>query len=412
MAFLGLLIYFFCLYIRPQDWVNPFIGWPVDYIVFGFMFVAGFLQGLLKKIPSAFGMRQTKAMMWWVFAVAASNFFNGHFDQVTEFLVKYVKFLVIFVTFAVYIDSFGKMKHLFLFIILLTCALAFQALYQKQHGVGWAGQPLGWLGRVVWIGLWDGMNVLCLLFVVAFPFILQFLGKVWEFRYRLYATIAIPIVMMGIYLTQSRGGFMSLLTILFLHFRTRVKGFFGIVLGVGLVGTLIVFSPSRFGDFNDEDNSASGRVDMWMEAFEMVRYNPVFGIGKGNFLNYTGKLIAHNSFLEVMGETGMFGLFLWLSVIYASLKGLFMARRLITDEREKSLVEGLTICIVGYLFTSFFVTAEFELLYVLLALALATTRLKKVTIPYSFKDVRNILGIQFAGMLVFFIITRVYYKVF
>jgi len=412
MPFIGLITYFFCLYIRPQDWIPLFLDLPVDYIVFAFIFLTGIFQRSAVRFGTILRMKQTRFMIYWIVAIFLSNFVNGQFEEAFDFLFKYIKFLVIFFAFSLYIDSFKKMTALILFMIVLTAALSFQGMYQKQHGIGWAGQPLGWLDRIVWVGLWDGMNVLCLLFVVSFPFLLQFTGKMWSWRTRLLSFIGMPIIMIGIYLTDSRGGFMSLLSVFALHFRARVRSVIGVVLGLGVLGALIVFSPSRFGDFNDEDNSASGRVDMWREAFDMVRYQPVLGIGKGRFAIYTGRLIAHNSFLEVMGETGVVGLFLWLSLLYVSLKGLFEARALAENDQEKSIMEGLLICIVGYIFTSFFITAEFELLYVLLALALVATRLKNVSVRYSFADFRNVIGIQVVGMTGFFILTRIYYQVF
>ena len=59
-----------------------------------------------------------------------------------------------------------------------------------------------------------------------------------------------------------------------------------------------------------------------------------------------------------------------------------------------------------------FVTAEFELLYVLLALAMVVVKLTGMTVKFEFKDMKNVALIQLAGMLVFFTITRVYYTVF
>jgi len=227
--------------------------------------------------------------------------------------------------------------------------------------------------------------------------------------YRLYALAASPLVLYGIYLTNSRGGFLSLLAVFLLHFKSRFKSFLGVFLGVALVGTLIVFRPSRFGDFNDEDKSASHRVDMWIEGLEMLRYNPVFGIGKGKFANYTGSLIAHDSFLEVAGETGLVGLFFWLSLIYVSLKGLLAAKsKTVEGSKEDSLVTGLLICIVGYLFTALFITCEFELFYVFLGLSIVAARLKGVTVDFRLQDVSKVLGIQAAAVMMFWVITKVY----
>lgn len=411
MAFLGLLAYVFCLYIRPQDWVPAVLNKPVDYMVFAFVLFFGLLSKG-KDVGKVIRMPHFKLMLLWMLAIALSNATNGRFQEAWDFFFKYFKFFVIFFCFALLVDDFSKLRKLFLFMVLLTAALAVQGMYQKEHGIGWAGQPLGWLGRIVWVGLWDGMNVLCLLFVVSIPFVLQFLLGPWPFFHRLYALAALPTILYGIYLTNSRGGFLSLMAVVFLHFKARLKNVWGVLIGVALAGALVTLAPSRFGDFNDEDNSASGRIEMWMEAFEMVTYNPVFGIGKGRFVQYTSELIAHNSFLEVMGETGMVGLFFWLSLLYVSIKSLLAARARIQAPRDRSLVEGLWICILGYLFTSLFITTEFELLYVLLALSISVVRITDTPIEFRFADMRRVAGLQAAGMLGFFAITRLYYRVF
>ncbi len=412
MAFLGLLTYFFFLYIRPQDWVPGFVGVPVDLIVYPLVLIAGILGKSPKSAGAVLKMPHFRIMVLWVIGVLLSNLSHGDTAMAAGTMYSYVRFAVIFFTFALVVDDFEKLKRLILFMVLLTAVLAVEGIDQKIHGIGWAGQGLGWGQRIKWVGLWDGMNVLCLLFVISVPFLLQFIFGPWKGLVRLVAVVSAPLIVTAIYLTNSRGGFMSLLVVVFLHFKSRIKSKWGLIFGMALVCLLIVAAPSRFGDFHDKDNSASYRVDMWTEAFEMVHYNPLFGIGKGQFLSYTSKLIAHNSFLEVMGETGLFGLMSWLALLYVSVKSLRACRPLIQDPRHRSLADGLLIALAGYIITSFFVTAEFELLYVLLALSMTVVRLSGYTVRFGFRDFKNVAFFQLAGMAVFFTITRVYFKVF
>lgn len=411
MAYLGLLAYFVSLYIRPQDWVQAVLLWPLDYMIFaGVLFFGLITQS--HRVGGVLRMKHFRLMVLWVGAVLLSVLAVGEFAQALDQFLIYFKFLVIFFCFALFVDSFAKLKGLVVFMVFLTLLLAWQGMYQKANGIGWAGQPLGWLGRIKWVGLWDGMNVLCLLFVISFPFLLQMFFGPWGPVYKLYAAFAAPFILYAIYLTDSRGGFMSLMIVVFLHFRTRFQNAFGAALGVMLVAAMCVLAPSRFGDFNDKNKSASYRVDMWIESMEMVKYNPVLGIGKGNFRSYTKKLIAHNSFLEVMGETGFLGLFLWLSLLYVSVMSLIKARGMLEDPRQRSLVDGLLICVLGYLATSLFITAEFELLYVLLALCMVVVRLVGVTVEYRLPDMKRVAFIQAAGVSGFWFFTKIYYRVF
>ena len=411
MALLGLFAYFFCLYIRPQDWVAAVYNWPIDYIVFGFVLLFG-LMTKADKVGSVVKMPHFRIMAVWVTIVFLSNLIKGNWDATTENLYRYFRFLIIFFSFALVIDSFRMLKWFLLFMIALTFALALQGIYQYHHGYGWAGQPLGWLGRITWVGLWDGMNVLCLLYVISIPLIWQFLFGPWGKFWKIVMLAVTPYILYAIYLTNSRGGFMALMIVVFLNFRRRLASFSGVILGVLLFAAFITFKPSRFGDFNDSDDSAAYRIQMWQEAFEMVRYNPVMGIGKGQFINYTNKLIAHNSFLETMGETGMVGLLAWLSLLYISVRTLVQAKAALTDPQQLSLAEALLISILGYIATMTFVTCEFELMYVILALSMVVVRLSGVQVRFTMRDFRNVLLIQGGGIVVFWTMIQVFCHVY
>jgi hypothetical protein len=97
-------------------------------------------------------------------------------------------------------------------------------------------------------------------------------------------------------------------------------------------------------------------------------------------------------------------------LIWITLRSLNEARRRIDDPQGKSLADGVYFCLIGYMFTSFFVTCEFELLYLLLAVALVVISLAKVPVRYTKADAKNVLKIQAAGMFLFFMITKLFYR--
>ena len=132
-----------------------------------------------------------------------------------------------------------------------------------------------------------------------------------------------------------------------------------------------MLAPAYLTTMDDPSKSAKHRVDMWIEGVEMVQQNPVFGIGKGNFLSYTGRLIAHNSSIEIMGETGLPGLFFWIGLIYISLKNVFSYVQESEDEGNRSYAIALGLSVIGYIISSMFVTLEYETFYFLLGLCAA-----------------------------------------
>jgi O-antigen ligase len=131
----------------------------------------------------------------------------------------------------------------------------------------------------------------------------------------------------------------------------------------------------------------------------MVRYNPVFGIGRGNFLRYTNRLIAHNSAIEIMGETGFPGLFLWLGIIYMGFKNLSAAYRETEDAVLRSYVIALGLSVAGYLMSSMFVTLEYETFYLLLAFMAAVGHTLSAPPKFTRSDLWKIGAI----MAVFFV---------
>jgi len=74
-----------------------------------------------------------------------------------------------------------------------------------------------------------------------------------------------------------------------------------------------------------EDPAASYRIEIWRDALEIVRDHPL-GIGIGNFVptlaeknRELGRRAAHNSFILCWTELGMQGMFLFLTILAASI---------------------------------------------------------------------------------------------
>lgn len=143
-----------------------------------------------------------------------------------------------------------------------------------------------------------------------------------------------------------------------------------IVVGV-LLFSLFVAAPAYMTKMYDDNRSAQHRVDMWIQGVEMVRYYPVFGIGRGNYEAYTGRLIAHNSALELAGETGLPGIFLWVALLFVSFKTLRVYLRRAEDPVDRSYTMALAISLAGYLVSAMFVTLEYETLYFMIGMTAA-----------------------------------------
>jgi O-antigen ligase len=320
------------------------------------------------------------------------------------------------------IDTPNLFKKIIWCIILLSVFLGLQNIYQVIHGVGWAGQPLGWedsvskaageLGRARWVGLWDGMNVLCLLFVIIIPFVVMFFLSEKNIILKIFIASIGSILIIGAYLTKSRGGLISLLITLCILSFTKLNKIKAFALVLILIAAFLTLTPARTTVFNDEEHSASKRVDMWEKGLEMVRWNPIIGVGRGNFKVYSYSLIAHNSYIEIMAETGLVGFFLWSNLLYVTIVSLIRAKKETSNEELKLFMNAMSLSLWGYIFTSMFITTEFELLYLFIALSLSLSKIAGVKLNYGFNDMKYIVIIDIAIITTLYSITKLYWIVF
>ena len=340
-AYLTLLI------IAPQDWVTPLIGLPVDYILYPIWFATLLVTGRGRHLLKFTQQDALLAMfVTWVFVSAYANASAG-IDY--WYLYMYANWLVLYKLVSASLSSMSHVRRAGVLLVLFAAVLAAESIQHMNSPTltGWAGQELGWIsaealetgvpGRTRWVSIFDGPGVFCVVFTLALPFVLQYLGRPFAFGWRLLAMGLLGPLILAIYYTGSRGGFLATLAVLGMHYgvRTRVSMTKLIIVGV-LLFSLFVAAPAYMTKMYDENRSAQHRVDMWIQGVEMVRYYPVFGIGRGHYEAYTGRLIAHNSALELAGETGLPGIFLWVALLFISFKTLRAFLRQSEDPVDRS----------------------------------------------------------------------------
>ncbi len=212
---------------------------------------------------------------------------------------------------------------------------------------------------------------------------------------QLAAVIGIPLSMLALFLTVSRGGIVALAAIL-------VAGVFiagprrGTVLAAAALGA--VMAVVYFGAFAGEQarehllqsDGGTGRTDIWRVGWRMVEANPVAGVGAGNFPNSSvhyllepGTIeradfivdepkVAHNTYLGVLAELGVVGLALFLAILGAAIGSFWRAAKTFgaSGDREMNLLSrAVLIALIGFLTAAFFGSREFSnQLWLLLAL--------------------------------------------
>lgn len=409
MSTLLLFTYLINLYIRPQDWIPMFYGWPVDYLIIIPALITGaFIKASgNKNLVSIPQYRLLAALLTIVFL---SNAVNGYFGFGINEFVYFLKKVCIFIIALLLIRSIKGLKNTIFFIVLLSSYIAIQALVQfALGGLGLAGQEFYHSGegvRTKWVGLWDGGNVMALLLNIAIPFAMEFAFGPYPAGFRTINLALTGALIGGVYTTNSRGGFVTLIAILFFYplFRLKKKQI-AIIFGAifALIG-LVYFAPSRMTQISTDEESAHIRTRLWGNAMDMFKKSPLLGIGKGRFKEDSENwrhMLAHSNFMQNLGEIGGIGIFIWIALIYFSIKGLLQTTKWKTlpgskEERMKSLARALMVSMFGFNICTLFVTMDIDIFYLLLGLCAAAVNIinmeiKPSAIKFTFKDTRNIL---------------------
>lgn len=158
--------------------------------------------------------------------------------------------------------------------------------------------------------------------------------------------------------TYSRSGFLAIVLIggLYLLRGNLAQA----VVPLGLLGgvfiTAVTLIPSLhkriFGIGGAVQEGATGRFDLWEQAIDMWLESPVFGSGMSSFYDrYHGAV--HNSYLQVLAETGLVGFLLYLMVIVTAVR---IGRRLhsgvpqVFGSREIELSAMMRAGLMGFCF--------------------------------------------------------------
>ncbi len=132
----------------------------------------------------------------------------------------------------------------------------------------------------------------------------------------------IGLVLATVFLSQSRGGLVSMMIVLGIY-AIRRYGLWMLVPS-GLLGIVVLVLGGRSGEAADV--STEMRYEAWATGLELFRQYPIFGVGSGQF-NQHHYLTAHNSFVLSLTETGFIGLFIFVSMIYVTIKSLVVGVR-------------------------------------------------------------------------------------
>ncbi|MCP3915204.1 MAG: putative O-glycosylation ligase, exosortase A system-associated [bacterium] len=389
----GLLMFSVLAYMRLQDLAWGFARYGRWSFYVAVVTFAGYVAHRYRKPPI---MEVRTQLMVALATIVGLGLLFGEGEHELE-LGPYVEFVKI-IGVAVFTTALIRTReHLRLMVWVIAMSFGF---YAVKNGVAFVVR----LGRLQIIrgpgGMLEDNNDFGLAMVLSVPILLYAGMAERRVVLRRGTLIMVPLAMMTVVATHSRGAFVAMgamLMILVWRSKNRVMGL--LIAGMLLLAG-VAFAPSSYFErvatirnFK-EDGSAMGRLRAWAIARNMIHEHPMLGVGYNRFqVNYAahapedtphpgGPIVAHNSYLQMWAECGTPAFFIYMALLGLSLIDVWRVRKEARRRYHSSWI--LSYCamfeavfltfMVGSMFLN---RAQFDLIYHLEAMVLCFGRIAR-----------------------------------
>lgn len=428
MAYLLLIIYAIVMLIRPHEWGVE----ESESSIIRNSLVLCMLFFLFEKHKNLMAP-QLFLMAMFVFTIFVSVVFAGWIGGGLEQAEIFIRTAFIpFVLISGLVDTTRRQHIMFIIVIVASLLTVLNGHVQAtdELGIGLMGNPIyneGGNLRITYIGFLADPNDLGMFLVMSIPLIFYFKERMPSIL-RIAAWGAIGFILYGIYLTNSRGTLLAVLSLLAFWFWRKYGTTKSVFIGLASSPVLLVIMSS-FREISAEEESAQGRLDAWYAGIEMLTGSPLFGVGQGAFMEYH-RLTAHNSFVLAFAELGVIGCFIWVAMLVVTMLTLLKINKqdylpkgfvctpvqqdVMKEEAKTAIV--LIYSMIGFMVSGFFLSRTYiPILYLYLALSSACFGRILLTFPklpvealYNRAEViRYSLLATFGGIITIYILLRV-----
>ena len=177
-------------------------------------------------------------------------------------------------------------------------------------------------------------------------------------------------------LTKSPSAFLSLFCALIIYFgiQGKLKKIHILLLGgvFLLIIALIIGRSATQQGYLHPAFSVIMRLNYWQESLAIIKMHPLVGVGPGN-CNLQGSIYAHNAYLQIWAEMGIFGLCSLIWFVAAVFKVCFKNLAQSLDKRQLAglLAASVVFLVHNFLDFTFFLPEIFLIWWVILGLAVA-----------------------------------------
>lgn len=365
-----LLIYIILVIVRPQEYVASL----EDLDLLRYVLLAAFALWMLKS-PKLLSAPQQWLVPAFVALAILSRAALGWVGGVTLALQELVPLMMLFYVCASVTEDLDALRRVLKVICLSALVLVAHGINEVlTDGQSWTGHEMEiWRDghRIQYIGPFYDPNDLAMLFALCFPLAAYFARDAGSKLIKLLWWGATGMFAYGVFLTNSRGGLLAIVSTLGLWSMRRLgKVATGVIAAISLP---TLFAATRLAGMSADEESAAGRVDAWYVALQLFLSRPLTGVGMGLFTEHNF-LTAHNSWLLVLAELGLFGYLAWFSLVAFSIQQTYVVghypaptgpsdRESASDRREQPLSLAMFYASVGFLVCAFFLSRSYTFIF-------------------------------------------------
>lgn len=345
-------------------------------------------------------------MLSTLFSIAPELSFWGTYDRVQGFYSQII-YLIFFIIFFSTLNN-KKRQEIFLKILLFVASILSIHAILQHFGIGlfntvgaeeFAGRSFATLGHPNSLGQF-------LLFPIWAS--VYFLIESKKSKEKIFNLVVFVLLFTALLLSQNRASLLALFISLGLFLgitakiKTAYKIIFGILLFAGFLVIVKILDPSI--------GSLMVRAKLWGGALKLFQENPILGSGLETFKLVFQKVSssdlyslekvysiadrAHNDFIDILVQQGLFGLITYLGIITATIYGIFKSKKIWKNKMLTISAFALFSTLVTNLF-AFPLSSHYLLAVAFLAILLnQTLKIKEIEIK------QNTVNLFVAGIIV------------
>jgi putative inorganic carbon (hco3(-)) transporter len=342
MGFVFTVVYIVLTIISPEQFGQEWASYHILLYLAGITALTS-LTGVLTRSHLR-SSTQTYLLIGFILSIGFSQVANHWFGGAIQSWLEFLPSAAVYFFIVANVTSLRRLKLVTLAVVVSCLVLVVEALY-GYYG-GFLGdtfvlkmnyshdQVVEQFLRLRGAGFLNDPNDFAQMLLIAVPliFVAWRQGRVLANSFFVLAPAAV--LLWAVYLTHSRGALIGLGVLGLVAAKKRLGTTASVamasVLAVGLMA--LDFTGGR----GISASEGADRLEAWATGLELFKHSPIFGVGFGNFTNFS-VITAHNSIVLCLAELGLVGATMWLALLVSTTTDL---NRLITVREQLAITGG------------------------------------------------------------------------